>query len=455
MTVMVAGVLGTAAAHAQPTTQCGQWEHLLDGLTEGFPVAGGPRVSDLITFNAGDGPMLYIAGNFATLLDPAQGEVEAPALARFDGQAWSVLPGLDAPELEPNGRAIALQVWDDGTGPALYVGGAFTRIAGLSTNGIARFDGRTWSVPAQGPLPHANGRVHDIHAHDFGRGPQLTVAGEFWIGDPPNPQPGVHRFNGSSWTQVGQDTPTRGPVYELASFRGDLYASGRFAALGEGPSAFIARFDGLDWSTPSNPSQELRPQEFWPLENASIGGDPVLLAGGRFGLFEAGELVAFNSVLAWDGDEWAALVPPTEFFASIMALAVDGQGSGQRIYIAGANSERGHAIAEVRDGVLQHLPGIGNSVFGLLTYDSGAAPTLLAAGSFENPSGFDGGLARWRPAAPCPADLNGDCVADLNDFLAFQNLFDAGDPLADFDGDGELTIFDFLAFQNEFDQGCE
>jgi len=57
-------------------------------------------------------------------------------------------------------------------------------------------------------------------------------------------------------------------------------------------------------------------------------------------------------------------------------------------------------------------------------------------------------------AATCRADLDGDGELTIFDFLAFQNAFDAGDPIADFDGDGMLTIFDFLAFQNEFDAGC-
>ncbi len=57
-------------------------------------------------------------------------------------------------------------------------------------------------------------------------------------------------------------------------------------------------------------------------------------------------------------------------------------------------------------------------------------------------------------AEPCRADLDGDGSLTIFDFLAFQNLFDAGDVAADFDGDGSLTIFDFLAFQNEFDAGC-
>ncbi len=55
----------------------------------------------------------------------------------------------------------------------------------------------------------------------------------------------------------------------------------------------------------------------------------------------------------------------------------------------------------------------------------------------------------------CVADIDGDGDLTLFDFLAFQNLFDAGDLAADFDGDGDLTLFDFLAFQNAFDAGCE
>jgi hypothetical protein len=60
-----------------------------------------------------------------------------------------------------------------------------------------------------------------------------------------------------------------------------------------------------------------------------------------------------------------------------------------------------------------------------------------------------------RECQPCRADLDADGTLTIFDFLAFQNAFSAGDPIADFDGDGELTIFDFLAFQNAFDAGCE
>ena len=54
----------------------------------------------------------------------------------------------------------------------------------------------------------------------------------------------------------------------------------------------------------------------------------------------------------------------------------------------------------------------------------------------------------------CRADIDGDGELTLFDFLAFQNAFASGDPVADFDDDGELTLFDFLAFQNAFALGC-
>jgi len=61
---------------------------------------------------------------------------------------------------------------------------------------------------------------------------------------------------------------------------------------------------------------------------------------------------------------------------------------------------------------------------------------------------------RWIYRPDCAADLDGDGGLTFFDFLAFQTLFDAGDPVADMDGDGELGLFDFLAFQNAFDAGC-
>jgi hypothetical protein len=60
----------------------------------------------------------------------------------------------------------------------------------------------------------------------------------------------------------------------------------------------------------------------------------------------------------------------------------------------------------------------------------------------------------FDPPDPCRADLDGDGLLTIFDFLEFGNLFDAGDLRADFDGDLLLTFFDFLVYQNEFADGC-
>ncbi|NRA58313.1 MAG: hypothetical protein HRU13_09405 [Phycisphaerales bacterium] len=67
---------------------------------------------------------------------------------------------------------------------------------------------------------------------------------------------------------------------------------------------------------------------------------------------------------------------------------------------------------------------------------------------------FIEGAVLVEASSLCVVDLDGDGRTTVFDFLAFQNLFDLGDPLADLDGDGEFTLFDFLAFQDLFAAGC-
>lgn len=56
---------------------------------------------------------------------------------------------------------------------------------------------------------------------------------------------------------------------------------------------------------------------------------------------------------------------------------------------------------------------------------------------------------------PCFADMNGDDVLNILDFVAFQDAFQAGDAAADCDGDGAFTVLDFVCFQARFAQGCD
>jgi len=54
----------------------------------------------------------------------------------------------------------------------------------------------------------------------------------------------------------------------------------------------------------------------------------------------------------------------------------------------------------------------------------------------------------------CPADIDGDGDADVDDFFAFVVAFAAGDPAADVNGDGSIDVDDFFAFVAVFAAGC-
>src|SRR5690606_19208130 len=49
-----------------------------------------------------------------------------------------------------DGNVSALCVYDDGSGPALYAGGLFTRAGGQRIDSIARWDGQAWSSVGDG-----------------------------------------------------------------------------------------------------------------------------------------------------------------------------------------------------------------------------------------------------------------------------------------------------------------
>ncbi|MEO1279304.1 MAG: GC-type dockerin domain-anchored protein, partial [Planctomycetota bacterium] len=108
------------------------------------------------------------------------------------------------------------------------------------------------------------------------------------------------------------------------------------------------------------------------------------------------------------------------------------------------------------EGPLDSRMGISVATGGDFNADGRPDIALGAPDGFESGTvGLGAGMVvLGRGPGRCDADLDGDGELTLFDFLAFQNLFDAGDLIADFDGDGRLTLFDFLAFQNAFDAGC-
>jgi hypothetical protein len=67
-------------------------------------------------------------------------------VARWSGTAWESV-GSGVTSTGPSSAAIQdLAVYDDGSGPALFVAGSFDRAGAVEANNVARWDGATWSA---------------------------------------------------------------------------------------------------------------------------------------------------------------------------------------------------------------------------------------------------------------------------------------------------------------------
>src|SRR6185503_4148795 len=142
----------------------------------GAPGTNG-TVSALTVYDNGGGPALYVGGYFTSA-----GGVAASRIARWDGSSWSALgSGIFDAGSGPDASVSALTVYDDGGGPALYAGGNFLTAGGVAASGIAKWDGSSWSAlgGGMGGPPFIGPWVLALASFDDGSGPALYAGGLF------------------------------------------------------------------------------------------------------------------------------------------------------------------------------------------------------------------------------------------------------------------------------------
>src|SRR5688572_7860916 len=191
----------------------------------------------LTVFDDGSGPALYAGGSFAL----TGGGLTVNRVAKWDGTRWFALGS----GMEAFGTVEALVVYDDGGGPALYAGGAFTTAGGVTVNHVARWNGTSWSALGGG----VNDNVQALAVLDDGSGPALYAGGRFWRAGSVGASR-IARWNGSSWSPLGSGMSDW--VYALAVYDTGggpaLYAGGSFATAGGLEVNNIAKLDGSSWS---------------------------------------------------------------------------------------------------------------------------------------------------------------------------------------------------------------
>lgn len=232
------------------------WEEL------GNPTArGGVRITGLATHDMGAGEELYVSYSGADDLDGPG----TKGLARFDGTDWvsvggGVTMGIPGAFNQSVTRMIS---WNDGTGPGLYAAGRFSEVGGVAANSIARWDGNSWSPLGSGVSSSTLGPnvyVSGLAVFDTPTGQQLIAIGGFDMagGQPTN---GIAAWDGNSWSPLGtgltqQGAPANGGLvfaHDPDGFGDRIYVGGNFDEAGGVAAEDFAVWDGSSWSVPVVP----------------------------------------------------------------------------------------------------------------------------------------------------------------------------------------------------------
>ena len=150
---------------------------------------------------AGAGSILYVGGNFNLA-----GGVSSGGLARWDGTSWRDVGGASAV------TALAL------AGTTLYAAANFSGPFG-AINRVGRWDGTSWTGLGTGlgaPGTNSNGGFEDVLALATGPGPNLYAGGTFrGVGDFTKASSwfAVYRDSGVVTATTGGAAPARVSVY--------------------------------------------------------------------------------------------------------------------------------------------------------------------------------------------------------------------------------------------------
>ena len=402
-----------------------------------------------------------VAGGFTSI-----GGQPLARIARWDGKQWHPLgAGIDG-----NGTVLALEVMQEGSAWVLIAGGSFTSASGVAASRIARWDGMNWS-PLGAGLNGSPG-VLALEVYNEGSGPQLFAAGVFTV--PGNTSfSGIARWNGVAWTAVGDDALSVGSVQSLRvhddGTGSALYMGGEFLSVGDIPGTRgIACWNGKEWSAVggglTGPLGVVNAIEAFPVD-----GTPELHIGGL--LWAVGGVPAY-ALARWDGNAWTSVeglvgYPDDQFH--IEAMHAHDDGAGPALFVGGRfqgiEGAQSGSIAKW-DGELWHSMGTGvggtqlwnGDVVALCSATMDGAPTLLVGGYFTSVNGEPHSrLSAWVGCAPsCVGDIDGDGLVnfvDLNLLLGEYN--EIGEDLSgDLDGDGDVDFADLNLLLGVYNSAC-
>ncbi|MCC6909529.1 MAG: hypothetical protein IT430_16445 [Phycisphaerales bacterium] len=370
------------------------------GWDAAFAEKGADRkVWAFLEFDDGSGPALYAGGDFTTI----GGEL-ASGLAKWDGHRWTEVGDGVSFDGSP-GQVRSLATWDDGSGPAIYVGGWFDHAGGVAANHVAKWDGREWSALGGG----TGGYVQSFGVYDDGRGEAL-YAGGFFRSAGGIAAEHIARWDGQRWEALGEGLTFDAvgvltmAVFEDSQGRG-LFVGGGFTYAGAVAAHYFARWDGREWLSPDGDTLRRRSEgQIGHVDQLVVwddGNGPALYVAGEFQDQEGNV-----SLLRWDGASFTALpgieISPASHIAELVTRVEDSREvlyAGSNGTIVLLNPRRATCVARF-DGRawLAPLSFPVPNVFALQFFNDGFGEALYVGGDLrlmQPESTFIHNITRW------------------------------------------------------------
>jgi hypothetical protein len=234
-------------------------------LNDWFAVDGGSNnaianVSDLAVFNDGSGEKLYAVGNFTrmgTALLPG-----TRTLAAYDGSTWQPVGSgfLTAPGASAYPRDLL--VFDDGTGPALYMAGGLVVIdPALVSSSVNKWDGHKWTaIPGFLDDPTVTAAtVNSMGLYNDGTGTTIYAQVRFFTPSlTPNFRQVIVRLQNGRFVEVPNTNLGSGSIFEFTQYAdatsSKLYIGGSFSELNGVAANRIATITGCNQPAPACPA---------------------------------------------------------------------------------------------------------------------------------------------------------------------------------------------------------
>ena len=348
------------------------------------------QVDALEVWDDGSGSALYVGGNFNFA-----GSVSARNVARWNGSVWATLgAGLDEGGLS-SGVVRDFTVFDDGSGPALYAGGEFTESGGVPVNGVARWDGLAWQ-PVGGGIDSSidadDPKVIDLAVHDAGNGPKLYAVGNFTSAEgAPAGQAAV--WDRTTWSAVGPDLFAGNLDVVVCALLSYPFDGGPQLLVGGDDFVLpdtLQKLGSVGWTAVSSaPSL--------PIEDLVVhdaGSGPELYAVGSFNSIGG---VNASGVARWNGNQWASVGGGVT--GVVVTAASFDDGTGPALYVAGTLSSAGgspvQGVARWDGTSWSQVGAVSAFLFDLEVVDFGAGSQLVLGGQIAYSGSSGGGVLAW------------------------------------------------------------